>query len=115
MLWLNNCTFHWDNYISRKQIDLLADKKQVEPAIQPASQEAQSQEQQNLDQQNLDQQSLNEPVEADLEKRLPERQYCVFRAGRERFCLSILELEEVGECRSFPPLPFVPGFLLGIF
>ncbi len=29
------------------------------------------------------------------EERLPERQYCVFRAGRERFCLSVLEVEEV--------------------
>ncbi|SRR5713226_2405582 len=115
MLWLNNCTFHWDNYISRKQIDLLADKKQVEPAVQPASQEAQSQEQQNLDQQNLDQQSLNEPVEADLEKRLPERQYCVFRAGRERFCLSMLELEEVVEWPAVTPVPLAPAFLMGIF
>jgi len=24
------------------------------------------------------------------EERLPERQYCVFRAGRERFCFSVL-------------------------
>ena len=29
------------------------------------------------------------------EARLPERQYCVFRAGRERFCFSVLEVEEV--------------------
>jgi hypothetical protein len=26
------------------------------------------------------------------EERLPERQYCVFRAGRERFCFSVLEV-----------------------
>ena len=29
------------------------------------------------------------------EQRSPERQYCVFRAGRERFCFSVLEVEEV--------------------
>jgi chemotaxis signal transduction protein len=26
---------------------------------------------------------------------LPSRQFCVFRAGRERFCLPVLEVEEV--------------------
>jgi len=35
----------------------------------------------------------------------PLRQYCVFRAGRERFCLSVLEVEEVVD---WPPLTRMP-------
>ncbi len=53
-------------------------------------------------------------VEA-LEERLPERQYCVFRAGRERFCFSIVEVEEVVEWPSVTRLPLGPPFLMGIF
>jgi purine-binding chemotaxis protein CheW len=53
-------------------------------------------------------------VEA-LEERLPERQYCVFRAGRERFCLSIVEVEEVVEWPTVTRLPLAPPFLMGIF
>ncbi len=30
-----------------------------------------------------------------MEERLPESQYCVFRSGRERFCLPVLDVEEV--------------------
>ena len=30
----------------------------------------------------------------------PERQYCLFRAGRERFCFSVLDVEEVVEWPS---------------
>jgi chemotaxis signal transduction protein len=30
-----------------------------------------------------------------LEERPPESQYCVFRSGRERFCLPVLDVEEV--------------------
>ena len=35
-----------------------------------------------------------EPVdgEALTAQRSPESQYCVFRAGRERFCLSVLQI-----------------------
>jgi purine-binding chemotaxis protein CheW len=50
--------------------------------------------------------------EADL---LPERQYCVFRAGRERFCLSVLEVEEVVEWPQPTRMPLAPSFLMGIF
>jgi len=32
-----------------------------------------------------------------LEPELPVRQYCVFRAGRERFSLMVLDVEEVVE------------------
>jgi purine-binding chemotaxis protein CheW len=46
---------------------------------------------------------------------LPERQYCVFRAGRERFCLSVLEVEEVVEWPEPTRMPLAPGFLMGIF
>jgi len=49
------------------------------------------------------------------EERAPERQYCVFRAGRERFCLSVLEVEEVVEWPKITRIPLSPAFLMGIF
>ena len=45
----------------------------------------------------------------------PERQYCIFRAGRERFCLSVLDVEEVVEWPIFTRVPLGPSFLMGIF
>jgi purine-binding chemotaxis protein CheW len=47
--------------------------------------------------------------------RLLERQYCVFRAGRERFCLSVLEVEEVVDWPTLTRIPLSPAFLMGIF
>ncbi|MGH9650009.1 MAG: chemotaxis protein CheW [Terriglobales bacterium] len=57
------------------------------------------------------------PVEAApaAEEHAPERQYCLFRAGRERFCLSVLDVEEVVEWSPVTRLPLGPAFLLGIF
>src|SRR5262249_52283071 len=52
---------------------------------------------------------------APVEERLPERQYCVFRAGRERFCLAVLDVEEVVEWGPITRLPLGPPFLMGIF
>src|SRR5580700_2382188 len=49
------------------------------------------------------------------EERLPERQYCVFRAGRERFCFSVLEVEEVVDWPIVTRIPLTPAFLMGIF
>ena len=49
------------------------------------------------------------------EERLPERQYCIFRAGRERFCLAVLDVEEVVEWPNLTKLPLGPPFLIGIF
>lgn len=49
------------------------------------------------------------------EERLPEKQYCVFRAGRERFCLSVLDVEEVVEWPNLTKVPMAPAFLMGIF
>ena len=49
------------------------------------------------------------------EERRPERQYCVFRAGRERFCLSVLEVEEVVDWPIVTRIPLAPSFLMGIF
>lgn len=49
------------------------------------------------------------------EERLLERQYCVFRAGRERFCLSVLEVEEVVDWPNLTCVPLAPAFLTGIF
>ena len=51
----------------------------------------------------------------EVEERLPERQYCVFRAGRERFCLSVLDIEEVVEWPRLTKMPLAPPFLMGIF
>jgi purine-binding chemotaxis protein CheW len=48
-------------------------------------------------------------------ERMPERQYCVFRAGRERFCLSVLEVEEVVDWPTVTRLPLAPSFLMGVF
>lgn len=52
---------------------------------------------------------------APVEEQLPERQYCVFRAGRERFCLAVLDVEEVVEWPKLTKLPLGPAFLMGIF
>lgn len=49
------------------------------------------------------------------QERLPENQYCVFRAGRERFCLAVLDVEEVVEWPSVTRMPLTPSFLMGIF
>jgi purine-binding chemotaxis protein CheW len=56
-----------------------------------------------------------EQVDRPEEERLPERQYCVFRAGRERFCVSVLEVEEVVEWPSLTHMPLAPSFLMGVF
>ncbi|MGB8654128.1 MAG: chemotaxis protein CheW, partial [Candidatus Acidiferrales bacterium] len=53
--------------------------------------------------------------EGPSEERRPERQYCVFRAGRERFCLSVLEVEEVVDWPIVTRVPLAPAFLMGIF
>jgi purine-binding chemotaxis protein CheW len=45
----------------------------------------------------------------------PERQYCIFRSGRERFCLSVLDVEEVVEWPGLTRVPLGPAFLMGIF
>ncbi len=49
------------------------------------------------------------------EERGPERQYCLFRSGRERFCLCVLDVEEVVEWSPVTRLPLAPAFLMGIF
>ena len=55
---------------------------------------------------------------SDAERRvelLPENQYLVFRIGTERYCLSVLEVEEVVEWLEPTPLPLAPPYLMGIF
>jgi purine-binding chemotaxis protein CheW len=62
-----------------------------------------------------------EPLAADAEQlellpeAEPERQYCVFRSGRERFCLAVLDVEEVVEWPTLTRVPLAPSFLMGIF
>jgi purine-binding chemotaxis protein CheW len=50
-----------------------------------------------------------------LEERPPESQYCVFRSGRERFCLPVLDVEEVLEWPSVTKLPLAPTYVVGVF
>ncbi len=52
---------------------------------------------------------------AQSEERLVEHQFCVFRAGRERFCLPVLDVEEVVDWPKVTRVPLAPPFLLGIF
>jgi purine-binding chemotaxis protein CheW len=49
------------------------------------------------------------------EPALPQEQYCIFRAGRERFCLHVLEVDEVVEWPRLTHLPLSPTFLMGVF
>lgn len=59
--------------------------------------------------------AATENGEVAVAEALPERQYCVFRAGRERFCLHVLDTEEVVEWPSVTKVPLAPAFLAGIF
>jgi chemotaxis signal transduction protein len=49
------------------------------------------------------------------EPEVPQFQYCIFRAGRERFCFSVLDVEEVVEWPRLTRIPLAPSFLMGIF
>jgi purine-binding chemotaxis protein CheW len=55
-----------------------------------------------------------EKVERTTE-RMPARQYCVFRTGRQLYCLPVSEVEEVVEWSSLTRIPLAPPFLMGIF
>jgi purine-binding chemotaxis protein CheW len=50
-----------------------------------------------------------------MEERHPETQYCVFRSGRERFCLPVLDVEEVLDWPLLTRVPLSPAYLVGIF
>jgi purine-binding chemotaxis protein CheW len=64
----------------------------------------------------FDSAGMIEPLDADsLSERAPESQYCVFRAGRERFCLSVLAVEEVVDWPPVTRVPLAPSFLMGVF
>ena len=49
------------------------------------------------------------------EQSAPTRQFCVFRAGRERFCLPVLEVDEVVDWPLMTKVPLAPPFLMGVF
>jgi purine-binding chemotaxis protein CheW len=53
-------------------------------------------------------------VETKSERPL-ESQYCVFRSGKERYCLSVLEVEEVVGWPALTRVPLAPPYLKGIF
>jgi len=62
--------------------------------------------------------SLEQPdvaPDSPVDDRVSQRQYCIFRAGRERFCLSVLDVEEVVEWPSVTRMPLAPSFLMGVF
>lgn len=50
-----------------------------------------------------------------LEERSPESQYCVFRSGRERLCLPVLDVEEVLDWPLLTRVPLASAHLVGIF
>jgi purine-binding chemotaxis protein CheW len=50
-----------------------------------------------------------------MEERRPQSQYCVFRSGRERFCLPVLDVEEVLDWPILTKVPLSPAYLVGIF
>jgi len=59
---------------------------------------------------------LEESAEQDsVVENVLESQYCVFRAGRERFCLTILGIEEVVDWPVVTRVPLAPSFLVGVF
>jgi purine-binding chemotaxis protein CheW len=81
----------------------LADKKQSEASAQPAKAP-------------LPEEATHDGSTGAIAQSIfLERQYCVFRAGRERFCLSVLEMEEVVEWPRVTPVPRAPAFLMGVF
>src|SRR5574340_1852044 len=54
-------------------------------------------------------------TESRAEESSPESQYCVFRAGRERFCLAVLAVEEVVDWPQVTRIPLCPPSLIGVF
>jgi purine-binding chemotaxis protein CheW len=50
-----------------------------------------------------------------IEESRPESQFCVFRSGRERLCLPVLDVEEVLDWPLLTKVPLAPAYLLGIF
>ena len=50
-----------------------------------------------------------------MEERHLESQYCVFRSGRERLCLPVLDVEEVLDWPLLTKVPLSPAYLVGIF
>jgi purine-binding chemotaxis protein CheW len=61
-----------------------------------------------------DAQEMLEALDALTDPR-PESQFCVFRSGRERFCLPVLDVEEVVEWPLLTTLPLSPAYFIGIF
>ena len=59
--------------------------------------------------------ALGQENAAETGERTPETQYCIFRCGRERFCLRVLDIEEVVEWPTVTNVPLSPSFLMGIF
>lgn len=59
--------------------------------------------------------SAAESAAGETFERPQEKQYCIFRAGRERFCLGVLDVEEVVEWPRVTTLPLGPAFLMGVF
>lgn len=54
-------------------------------------------------------------AEGSVEQERDGLQFCVFRAGRERYCIPVLEVEEVVDWPLVTRMPLAPPFLLGVF
>lgn len=63
----------------------------------------------------LDSAETTEPLDENSIGEHAQNQYCVFRAGRERFCLSVLSIEEVIDWPPMTRIPLTPSFLMGVF
>src|SRR6201992_2027569 len=50
-----------------------------------------------------------------IEETPAESQFCVFRSGRERFCLPVLDVEEVLDWPLLTKVPLAPAYRIGIF
>jgi purine-binding chemotaxis protein CheW len=72
-----------------------------------------SQEEQRVEAQDLELEAAQLELAPLLD--VPEQQYCLFRSGRERFCFSVLDVEEVVEWPRLARIPLAPSFLMGVF
>lgn len=72
-----------------------------------------SQEEQRVEAQDLELEAAQLELAPPLD--VPEQQYCLFRSGRERFCFSVLDVEEVVEWPRLTRIPLAPSFLMGVF
>ena len=94
---MSDLTSHFESTASRSHLSKMEDGYQLTPVAGDAE--------------TGDQLEAAGPIEHSP----PEQQHCVFRSGRERFCLPVLDVEEVVEFPLVTRLPLGPAYLMGIF